>query len=240
MTAGTIKTDCRPIIRLRRSIAALLCMVMLFSSGLLSVVAFAADSFSHSITETVTASDGQSYKVTVRYGDDAGFPRNAALSVREIACTDAQYTEYLFRTQSALHIRSGAFSFALFLDISIVDPDDPDVHLQPADGTAVDVRIRFSDDTPENLQVVHFADGEKAQVLDSVEQKGKTLQFETDGFSAYAIVEGPPALGLGGWETITSVAELKAHAADGVYMGHVDGYYFTVLGFERRIEVFYF
>ena len=228
MTANRSRTTYSPFIRLRRTMAALLCTVMLFSSGLLTVVAFAADNLSHSLTETCVAADGQSYKVTVRYGDNAGFPRGAALSVREITEADTEYTSYLFRTQSAMHMRAGKFGYALFLDISIVDPDDPAIHLQPADGATVDVRIRFSDEAPGNLHVIHFADDEETpQLLDSVEQKGKTLQFETDGFSAYAIVDGPALAEVGGWAIVESIAELQARAQDGLYIGHIDGYYFT-------------
>ena len=55
------------------------------------------------------------------------------------------------------------------------------------------------------------------------------LSFETTGFSVYAIVDAPEPAGADNWTTVSSLDDLKTLAQNrqGLYMSHVDGYYFT-------------
>ena len=227
------------VLRLRSVLCLLLCFVMLLSSGSVSFSAIASDSVSasasatHSISAKCRTADGNTYKVTVEFADTTGIPKDARLAVREIPQTDARYDAYMQKTQSALHSEE-ALSFTRLLDISIVDKSDPDRIYQPSLGSTVDVRIRMTDADDlleQDVSVVHFAGRlETPKVLQSVETDDSGVRFETDGFSAYAIVAGPSSENVSvGWEKVTSIAELRALMADGkgVFIGHVDGYYAT-------------
>ena len=219
----------RCFVRLRAVLAVLLCAAMLLtSSGLvpLSVLATSADD-SVSLNEKVRCADGNTYKVTVTFTEETGIPHDAELTVSEITHKDELYTTYLDRTQSALHMEDD-FTYALLLDISLVDKDDENLHFQPEEGTTVDVRIRMAgSEMPEDVSVVHFPDGtHMPQILPQIEIEDKDISFAADGFSAYAIVSGPTQT-AGEWSTLETMQDLIDHASEGIYIGHVDGYYFT-------------
>ena len=86
----------------------------------------------------------------------------------------------------------GSAGYVRLFDIKIVDKDDPNIRYQPAEGKTVDVRIEMDDvEDGKDLSVVHFADGsETGDVVDSVEVDGNSVNFEAEGFSVYAVVEG--------------------------------------------------
>ena len=222
------------VCRLRRGVCLLLCFVMLLASasiGVFSAPIIKAVGSRNTLSAKCRVSDGSTYKVTVQFGDDAGIPADdARLAVEEIAETDDRYESYLSMTQYALHAQGDPIPFARFLDISIVDASDPEIIHQPSLGSTVDVRISMSDadELPEqDVRVIHFAGrAETPKVIRDVEVTDGDVCFPTDGFSAYAIVAAPSPESIG-WLRVSSVAELKALAAEGVYVGHVDGYYFT-------------
>ena len=190
------------------------------------------------IEKLILASDGQNYKITVTYRTDTGIPENADLAVEEIlpaeGSKDGQsdiWQEYSSRVGKALGWDGESASYLRLFDIKIVDKDDPGVKYQPAEGTAVDVRIELADkkvskEAADNTRVVHFADGTgEGEVISSLEVDGGTVSFEAKGFSTYAIVEGPASVPVG-WSKVTTVSELISMGSEGLYIGHPDGYYY--------------
>ena len=187
-----------------------------------------------SMEKEVLTSDGRNYKVTVEYSDDADIPENADLSVTEIkekkGSVDGatEYEEYIAKTQEALGLESGAFEYIRIFDIKIVDENGEKVTIS----APVDVKLELADKDSSkkaeaSTQVVHFADGaENGEVVEKVEVDGEAVSFEAEGFSAYAIVEGPAAVPLG-WHKVESLEQLAEMAAYGLYIGQVDGYYLT-------------
>ena len=186
------------------------------------------------VEKDVLTSDGRNYKVTVEYSDDADIPENADLSVTEIkekkGSVDGatEYEEYIAKTQEALGLESGAFEYIRIFDIKIVDENGEKVTIS----APVDVKLELADKDSSkkaeaSTQVVHFADGaENGEVVEKVEVDGEAVSFEAEGFSAYAIVEGPAAVPLG-WHKVESLEQLAEMAAYGLYIGQVDGYYLT-------------
>ena len=106
-------------------------------------------------------------------------------------------------------------------DIKIVNPNDPSVKYQPAEGTSVYVKIELADSESDTLNVVHFADGDDTGSVIDAEADGQTVSFETSGFSVYAVVEGPSAVSIG-WHKVTGLDELLTHQ-EGLYIGHKNG-----------------
>ena len=191
-------------------------------------VSFDTESFSvfaivgTTIEKTVLASDGNNYKVTVTYGEDAGIPENAELDVKELQEED--YEDYLGRTAVAMGV--AGFAYARILDISIVDKEDPDLHYQPE--AYVEVKIELVDAAEKGsdpFAVVHFDEKEEtgeAEILEAV-TVGNSVTFSTDGFSAYAIVTGPDPLSIE-WHKVQTIGDLEGKE---IYIGHDSGYYFT-------------
>ena len=167
-------------------------------------VQFTAGSFSafaivgYTLEKRVLASDGNMYLITVTYGADAGIPENAALAVEEILAASDMYDLYISKAEAALGMAAGTASYIRLFDISIIDPDAPDVKYQPAEGAAVEVSIELADSASEALNVVHFADEADAGKTISAETEGQTVRFQADGFSVYGVVSSGATADLNG------------------------------------------
>ena len=222
---------------------------------LTDAVSFETDGFSvfgviMTLETTVITADGETYRITVKYGPDAGVPEGARLEAGEILRreedvdseaedgekADAEYDIYLEKTREALGLEAGPFKYARFFDIKIVDGNGEKVEIT----APVDVRIELADkesaeEAEENTRVVHFADESDAgSVVDAVTD-GQTVRFEADGFSAYAIVEGPEPIELG-WSKVRSIDELNE---SGFYIGQTRGYYMMdeIINDGKRIGI---
>ncbi|MBQ9031749.1 MAG: hypothetical protein IJ106_09910 [Parasporobacterium sp.] len=216
-----------------------------------TAVTFEASSFSvygiiTTIETTVITAQGRAYRISVSYGPDAGVPEGASLKAEEILQSEeasdqpTEYEEYLERTRRALELESGAFSYARFFDISILDADGNKVQIE----APVNVKIELADkeegeEQAENTLVVHFADDAiEGDVVADLAVEGDTVKFQADGFSAYAIVEGPDPVPLG-WQKVESIQDLLDHALYGLSIGHPDGYFYmnTMTGDNTRMGI---
>ena len=184
-------------------------------------IAFETDAFSiyalvgTAMETTVRASDGKTYEIIVSFTAQAGIPEGAELDVSEIIPeTDGDiFGEYASRAAEALGCETAPETAIRLFDIRIVDAAGEKVNIL----APVDVRITLADWEDRGdaqTQVVHFADGgESAQVLEHVDvsapeegQSGRTLSFETGGFSVYAIVDAPAPVAV---QTVQTLEELE-------------------------------
>jgi fibro-slime domain-containing protein len=170
------------------------------------------------IEKNVLASDGKNYKITVSYGTDAGIPEHADLAVQELK--EDAYEDYLARTAVAMD--AAGFAYARIFDISIVDSEDSSVTYQPQAPVEVKIELMDAETEKQPFSVVHF--DREPEILEA-DTDGNKVSFSTDGFSAYAIVQGPEAVPLG-WTRLTSLDDLE-NVGGSVYIGHTSGYYFT-------------
>ena len=157
---------------------------------------FTAESFSvyglveTTMEKTVLASDGHNYKVSVTFGPETGIPADAELSVKELAADSDAYEAYAAKAERKLRIGEENEEYMRLFDIKIVDSENPDKKYQPSYGTSVDVTIELADSECEKLSVVHFADAEdRGEIVDAETDEG-IVNFATDGFSVYAVVDG--------------------------------------------------
>ena len=142
------------------------------------------------IRQTVISDSGEAYEITVTYESDSGIPEDADLAVEEILDASDVYSEYVSKTENALGMENGSVRYIRLFDISIVDKYDPTIKYQPAVGTAVDVSIKLTDaGFGKDLRVVHFAGEDDSGSVMNSEVKGKTVSFETSGFSIYAVAD---------------------------------------------------
>ena len=136
--------------------------------------------------QTVTAGDGNKYKVTATYDATSGIPADAELSVKEIR--GREYKKYFRKTAKALGTEH--LSFARFFDISLIGRDGKEYH--PDDNVSVTIRLmKDQAEAPAKgektkYKVVHF--GEETEVLDA-RTKGDAVSFRTGSFSVFAVAD---------------------------------------------------
>ena len=186
-------------------------------------VEFTTDGFSVfvvaqvTLEKTITAADGRTYKISVSYGPDAGLPQETSLQVTEFSGADRE--TYIGR--AAVLMGAAGFGYARVFDISLTGPDGAE--LQPA--APVQVTAELADAEAGSFSVVHFGGPAEQPERMTAETDGGAVTFRTEGFSAYAIVQGPADVPMG-WTTVKSLEEFTARAAQGLYVGHPNGYYF--------------
>lgn len=156
-------------------------------------------------TLTLSASDGNTYRITVTYDAASGIPDDAVLSVREIIKeesgndadaksasadkSDPTYDNYINKSAAALGKTSGSFDVAKVFDISLTSPSDG-TEYQPDKDVLVSIELLDNDlSCHTGINVVHFEgdpDG-GTEVMDT-EMNGASVEFRTDGFSVYVVV----------------------------------------------------
>lgn len=75
-----------------------------------------------------------------------------------------------------------------------------------------------------------FDGADTGDVVRDVEVEGDAVLFTANGFSAYAIVEGPEVTPLG-WTRVSSLEEMIEKGSDGLYIGNPEGFYFNTVFF---------
>ena len=152
-------------------------------------VAFDAASFSTYavstvLEKTITATDGNTYKITVTYDSASGFPNGAELEVSEITDPDA-YRVYLDNAAATLGVSLESLTYTRLFDITVMGPDGRSY--QPNDAVSVEVELMESEArTVDDMRVVHFGSG--AEELDAETANG-TVTFETAGFSVFSFLD---------------------------------------------------
>ena len=205
----------------RRWITAVLCVfsaLLTYALLILPAIGMAGSV----IEKTILTSDGQNYAVSVCLGEDSGIPDGCGLSVAEITDDSEEFGDYLCRASAALD--AAGFRYARIFDISIIDPDGNEI--QPSGTVEVSIELLDAQTRAGDFTVVHFEGAEEAPVDMKADTEGNTVSFTTESFSAYAIVQGPEPL-TSNYHKISSFDELAEHSLTGMYIGHVDGYYFT-------------
>lgn len=155
-----------------------------------TTVEFATGSFSMFVLQQVklekiiSTPDGLTYKITVEYDSNSGFPEDAEIRASEVPMSAKDYREYLDQTASALRTSVSAITYTKMFDISIVDTNG--VEYQPNDDVTVTVTLLDQEaESVSNLRVVHFAD-KPEEVVDAITDKN-SVTFDTDGFSLFSL-----------------------------------------------------
>ncbi len=147
------------------------------------------------IKKNVIDAKGDTWEITVTYGEDAKIPDGAELKVREIFPEDRKYEQYyqqsLKKTREGIdtEVSSDNFGYAHIFDIEILNQGQK---IEPESNVSVAIKLL---DTPQEiatLRVVHFST-EGPEIIDiekNKEKGGETeLGFVTDEFSVYAVIE---------------------------------------------------
>ena len=170
----------------------------------------------------VLVSTGKDYRITVTYTSDARIPEGSSLSVHEITEDKRDYDNYIKEAEESVEWKNP--DIRLF-DIKILDKNGEKVDIK----ALVDVDIHLEDKEKET-QILHFGSEEK-EIIENVETKenkdGHSVTFQAPGFSVYAVIEAPEPLDDFGYQMVSSLDDLAEKGAEGVYIRHPNGYYFT-------------
>ena len=170
------------------------------------------------IEKFLSASDGNTYHISVSYTKEAGLPADVTLEVTEL--TGEAYDDYV--NQAAGMMNADGFRYARVFDITLRDAEGNEI--EPKGSVSVLINLRDEEHADEDFSVIHI--GDKPERINA-ETDGNVVSFETAGFSAYVIVQGPAAGNSSDWQRITSIDELATYGANGVIIGHIEGYYMT-------------
>ena len=162
-------------------------------------VRFTTDSFSvyvvaaYTLEAIIEASDGNTYRITVTYGDNADIPMEGVeLLVREIVPDSDEYRFYRDESIKALNTDSNHLALSRAFDIKIVDQADHTKTYEPKADVSVAIALLSASLTGyASVDVLHFAEDETSPDF-TVEKMDSTVaenavSFATDSFSVYAV-----------------------------------------------------
>ena len=173
---------------------------------------FTADSFSvfavvyETIRKTVISASGDTYEISVSYGEDAKIPEGAELDVREISEKDSEYAKLHKEAEDAFAAKyEESPDHLVTFDISIMNGDK---EVEPAEGSEVTVDVRLKKDLAEEMLSAASEDKESDEKF-ADDTEAKTSQNDTDGFEIY---------GTGIWLNTDKVGESMEVIPDSVNM----------------------
>ena len=150
------------------------------------------------IKKTVIDAKGDTWEITVTYGEDAQIPDGAELEVREIESGTGTFEQLLRDSTAELDNTDGIITFARFFDIQILNDQEK---VEPA--TPVAVTIRYVDPINMNenskLSVIHFSEqmaGIIPEVIKdiNIHQYRGAISYNQDSFSVTGtVVQAPVA-----------------------------------------------
>ena len=148
------------------------------------------------IQKDYISSSGDTYRITVTYGEEAEIPDGADLKVEEILPGTENYYRCMQLSVQKLSIEAGALSFARYFDITIVDKDGNKVEPK----APVQVEISYKDGVEigedQALSIVHFAENGTEIIPDvSVSEDGKEIDYVQSSFSITGTIVGKPSNG---------------------------------------------
>ncbi len=150
--------------------------------------------------------DGEDYKITVTYGENAGIPDGAILKVSEYSQDSEEYATRFEQANTVLLEQDGScIRRARFFNISIMDGE---TEIEPE--STVKVEISQSSEITEaagDIVITHATD-EGTEVISEVEQTQEengyvTTSFETESFSDYGTISAGESITVGVGDTVT-------------------------------------
>ena len=187
------------------------------------------------ITANVLTADGERFRITVTYDDEANIPEGSVLVAEEILEGSDKYEKYLKETAEKWEKdkKEGYISFCRFFDIEIqkdgkkIEPETAvEVEIEHEDGLA------FFDD--EELSVIHFAqDG--TEIIEGIQRNRINTEviYEQEGFSVIGTVSNVKD---SGWPTNNGQHVLVLQDGDTYYALKHDGTLTKVRYFNQTVS----
>lgn len=129
-----------------------------------------------SVSSHVLKAEGEDYRVTVSYGDEAEIPEGAELLVTEILSDETGYEQYVNEASEALSTEKRIMSVenARFFDITIIKENEP---VEPKAPVTVLVELADSFAAEESATVIHYTEDE-VKVVETVDPEEVAASIE--------------------------------------------------------------
>lgn len=162
------------------------------------------------IKKTVIDAKGDTWEITVTYGEEAQIPEGAELKVSEILPESEEYYEYYRRAADLVceEEEGNRHGYGRLFDISIWKGEEK---IEPQSMVEVSIKLANAPKDSNELRVVHFDEfapevmsleemPKRAAYLENAvdeDRKETELRFETTSFSLYAVVSTNTTNGSG-------------------------------------------
>ena len=187
------------------------------------------------ISTNVLTADGEHFRITVNYEDDANIPKGSVLVAEEIPEGSEKYEKYLKEALEKWEQdnKEGYISFCRFFDIEIqkngkkVEPETAvEVEIVHEDGLA------FFDD--EELSVIHFAQN-GTEIIEEIQRNKNNTEviYEQEGFSVIGTISNVKD---SGWPTNNGQHVLILQDGDTYYALKHDGTLTKVRYFNETVS----
>ncbi len=187
------------------------------------------------ISTNVLTADGEHFRITVNYEDDANIPKGSVLVAEEIPEGSEKYEKYLKEALEKWEQdnKEGYISFCRFFDIEIqkngkkVEPETAvEVEIVHEDGLA------FFDD--EELSVIHFAQN-GTEIIEEIQRNKNNTEviYEQEGFSVIGTISN---VKNSGWPTNNGQHVLILQDGDTYYALKHDGTLTKVRYFNETVS----
>ena len=187
------------------------------------------------ISTNVLTADGEHFRITVNYEDDANIPKGSVLVAEEIPEGSENYEKYLKEALEKWEQdnKEGYISFCRFFDIEIqkngkkVEPETAvEVEIVHEDGLA------FFDD--EELSVIHFAQN-GTEIIEEIQRNKNNTEviYEQEGFSVIGTISN---VKNSGWPTNNGQHVLILQDGDTYYALKHDGTLTKVRYFNETVS----
>ena len=160
------------------------------------------------IRKTVIDAKGDTWEITVTYGEDAQIPEGAELQAREILEGSDEYERCFDQTIEALSADHDdkdylvGLNYARFFDVSIINKEGQKIEPE----TPVKVEIHYVDPIEvaknDSLKVIHFAELETEIIpIETTDEPIEDIVYAQNGFSVIGTVAETNAYG---WPTVSN------------------------------------
>lgn len=177
-------------------------------NGKMDEVKFDADSFSvyaivgtESTSEGVLTAEGNDYKITVTYTEEAKIPADSKLEVREFKKGTSEYKQYEEKISNILYAQGDttvidhssekhSVSFARIFDISILDKDGNEI--EPKATVETKIEAAGTDEIKGDVNIMHFKDdADEPEMIPAKKDKNGDIVYQQDSFSVISFYEAP-------------------------------------------------
>ena len=177
-------------------------------NGKMDEVTFDATSFSvygvvgtESTTEGVLTAEGNDYKITVTYTEEAKIPAGSKLEVKEFKKGTSEYKQYEEKISNILYAQGDttaidhatekhSVTFARIFDISIVDKDGNEI--EPKATVETKIEAAGTDEIKGDVNIMHFKDdADEPEMIPAKKDKNGDIVYQQDSFSVISFYDAP-------------------------------------------------
>ena len=171
-------------------------------------ITFDATSFSvygivgtESTSEGVLTAEGNDYKITVTYTEEAKIPAGSKLEVKEFKKGTSEYKQYEEKISNILYAQGDttvidhssekhSVRFARIFDISILDKDGNEI--EPKATVETKIEAAGTDEIKGDVNIMHFKDdADEPEMIPAKKDKNGDIVYQQDSFSVISFYDAP-------------------------------------------------